>query len=80
MQVKNKISAINYRKTLVLEDERQIMKYTTEYALKEINRRARTILKKREKKITNLLATIAGVTLVVLFAVIGEFSVPKLKN
>ena len=56
------------------------MKYTTEYALKEINRRARTILKKREKKITNLLATIAGVTLVVLFAVIGEFSVPKLKN
>ncbi|MBO7414611.1 MAG: hypothetical protein J6U20_13265 [Fibrobacter sp.] len=50
------------------------MNYTTEEALKEINRRAGIILKKRERRMLNALATTAGVTLVVLFAVIGEFS------
>lgn len=50
------------------------MKYTTENALKEINRRAGVILKKRERRITNALATAAGVTLVALLAVIGNFS------
>lgn len=54
------------------------MKYTTEDALKEINRRAGIILKNREKRITNVLATTAGVTLVALFAVIGEFSGAKI--
>ncbi len=54
------------------------MKYTTEDALKEINRRARTILKKRERRITNFLATTAGVALIALFAVIGKFSVPEI--
>lgn len=51
------------------------MKYTTEDALKEINRRAGAILKRRKRRVTNLLATTAGVTLIALFAVIGEFSV-----
>ena len=50
------------------------MRYTTENALKEINRRAGIIRKKREKRITNALATAAGVTLVALLAVIGNFS------
>ena len=50
------------------------MKYSTEEALKEINRRAGVILKKRERRITNALATAAGVTFVVLLAVIGDFS------
>ena len=50
------------------------MKYTTEEALKEINRRAGVILKRRERRVTNALAATAGVTLVALFAVIGEFS------
>lgn len=50
------------------------MKYTTEDALKEINRRAEIILKNRERRMLNALATTAGVTLVALFAVIGEFS------
>ena len=50
------------------------MNYTTEEALKEINRRAGIILKNRERRMLNALATTAGVTLVVLFAVIGEFS------
>ena len=50
------------------------MKYTTEDALKEINRRAEIILKNRERRMLNALATTAGVTLVALFAVIGKFS------
>lgn len=50
------------------------MKYSTEEALKEINRRAGVILKKRERRITNALATTAGITLIALFAVIGKFS------
>ena len=57
---------------------RNVMKYTTEDALKEINKRAGTILKKRERRITNFLATTAGVTLIALFAVIGELSVPEI--
>lgn len=56
------------------------MKYTTEDALKEINRRAGVILKKRERRTTNILATTAGITLVALFAVIGEFSVVEIPN
>jgi uncharacterized protein with GYD domain len=50
------------------------MKYSTEEALKEINRRAGVILKKRDRRITNALATTAGITLIALFAVIGKFS------
>ena len=50
------------------------MRYTTENALKEINRRAGIIRKNREKRITNALAVAAGVTLVALLAVIGNFS------
>lgn len=50
------------------------MKYSTEDALKEINRRAGVILKKRERRVTNVLATTAGITLIALFAVIGSFS------
>lgn len=50
------------------------MKYTTEDALKEINRRAGVIRKKRERRVTNVLATTAGITLIALFAVIGNFS------
>lgn len=61
--------AINYEGKV-----RRKMKYTTEDALKEINRRAGVILKKRERRITNVLATVAGFTLVALFAVIGNFS------
>lgn len=53
---------------------RELVKYSTEEALKEINRRAGIILKKREKRITNALVTTAGVTLFALFAVIGKFS------
>lgn len=56
------------------QTERRTVKYTTENALKEINRRAGIILEKREKRITNALATTAGITLIALFAVIGEFS------
>ena len=50
------------------------MKYSTEDALKEINRRAGVILEKRERRITNVLATTAGISLIALFAVIGNFS------
>ena len=53
---------------------RRTMRYTTENALKEINRRAGIIRKNREKRITNALAVAAGVTLVALLAVIGNFS------
>ena len=59
------------------------MKYTTEAALKEINRRAEIILKNRERRMLNALATTAGVTLVALFAVIGEFSgarIPEMQS
>ena len=56
------------------------MKYTTEDALKEINRRARVILEKRERRMTNILATAAGITLIALFAVIGEFSTVQIPN
>ncbi len=59
---------------MVWNDGRRTMKYTTKEALKEINRRAGVILKTRERRITNVLATTAGITLVALFAVIGEFS------
>ena len=50
------------------------MKYTTESALKEIERRAGIIRRNHERKVTNILTTVAGVTLIALFAVIGEFS------
>jgi len=50
------------------------VKYTTESALKEIERRAGIIRRNHERKVTNILTTVAGVTLIALFAVIGEFS------
>ena len=50
------------------------MKYTTESALKEIERRAGIIRRNHERKVMNILTTAAGITLIALFAVIGEFS------
>ena len=50
------------------------MKYTTKEALKEIRRRAKMIRQKRDRKITNILATSTSLCLIALFATIGEFS------
>ena len=50
------------------------MKYTTEKAIKEIKRRARTIRQKHDRRVTNILASTACISLTVLFAVIGGFS------
>lgn len=50
------------------------MKYTTESALKEIERRAGIIRRNHERKVMNILTAAAGITLIALFAVIGEFS------
>ena len=50
------------------------MKYSKEDALKEIRRRAGIIRQKHDRKVTNVLTTTAGVTLIALFAVIGIFS------
>lgn len=50
------------------------MKYTKEDALKEIRRRAGIIRKNQEKKTTRILTTIACLTSIALFALIGVFS------
>ncbi len=50
------------------------MKYTTEKAIKEIKRRARTIRQKHDRRVTNILASTACISLTALFAVIGGFS------
>lgn len=50
------------------------MKYTKEKALKEIQRRAKAIRQKQDRKITNILATTACISLTALFAVIGVFA------
>lgn len=50
------------------------MKYTTENALKEINRRARVIRQKHNRRTLNALTTAASLTLIALFAVIGTVS------
>lgn len=50
------------------------MKYSKEEALKEIRRRAGIIRQKHDRKVTNVLTTAAGFTLIALFAVIGIFS------
>lgn len=50
------------------------MKYTTEKAIKEIKCRARTIRQKHDKKVTNMLATMACISSMALFATIGVFS------
>ncbi len=53
---------------------KEYMKYTTKEALKEIKRRAKVIRQKRDKRITNILATSVTLSLIALFAVIGEVS------
>ena len=50
------------------------MKYSKEEALEEIRRRAGIIRQKHDRKVTNILTTTAGFTLIALFAVIGIFS------
>ena len=50
------------------------MKYTTEDALKEINRRAKVIRRGHQRMVTNVLATSASFCLIALFCVIGVFS------
>lgn len=50
------------------------MKYTKDDALKEIKRRAGIIRQKHDRKVTNILTTTTGFTLIALFAVIGIFS------
>ena len=50
------------------------MKYTTEDALKEINRRAKIIKQKKERRINHILVTSASLALVALFGVISAFS------
>ena len=50
------------------------MKYTTEDALKEINRRAKTIRRRHQRVVTNLLAASASFCLIALFCVIGVFT------
>lgn len=48
------------------------MKYTTDEAMKEIDRRGRIIRQKHERKVTRLLSS---ATLIVAFALVGTLSV-----
>jgi len=52
----------------------EIMKYTTENALKEIKHRSKLIRQKHDKKVKNLLAASVCISLTSLFAAIGVFS------
>ena len=56
------------------------MKYTTEKALIEIKRRAKIIRQKHNRKVTNILATMAGISTTALFTVIGIFSGSKISK
>ena len=58
----------------------QIMKYTTENALKEIKRRAKVIRQKREKKITDILTMSSFFSLIALIAVISTYSSSKVSG
>lgn len=50
------------------------MKYTTENALIEIKRRAKRIRQKHERRVSNIHAACASLSLIALIAVIGFFS------
>ena len=50
-----RVKKYNYVINMIKGHGEQIMKYTTENALKEIKRRAKVIRQKREKKITDIL-------------------------
>ena len=50
------------------------MKYSKEDALKEIKRRAKVIKEKHERRTFKVWASVACLSLIALFAVIGEFS------